>query len=256
MKITKILLAVAASLLAIAPTHAASTFVHTGNVVPLPEAIRIADGNGLQSPLVMVSAPSITTNLMIDPDSMTARFSGTVGSSTTTLSYTSVTTEQRIGYTTPSFPNPPEPIFASGFATINVTLSFTGGTFDTGVQNIGWNGEVYTIPTTFIATFSGTMAMDFSVTSGGQTNSFTRNMNFNVSLFTFGVLNLDDYPNDASIDTRLYWTGGGTLTTFSESAPNGFGKTLYVNSVVVPEPSSAVLLSAGLVGLAFKRRRA
>lgn len=252
MKINTPLLVVAASFLAFSHVQAAVTFTSTGIKYPVPAGITVKDNaNGVElAPFASAPNLQMTTNLIIDADSLTARFSGSTSGTSATFSYTTGTFNQQIG-TANNFPNPPTPIFADGFASISVTLTINPGTFDSGTRSMVWNGSTYVInyQSPVLGTIQGNAEITFSITSEGQTTTITQNRAFTTDFVSTGELDLTNYPSTAS--TNLRFTGGNIEGMISGSAPNGFAASLYV----IPEPSSSLLLGAGSFVLLMSRKR-
>lgn len=240
----------AATVFAIALSHGAQTFISTSALYPDPSGITARDyqNGGVYTPFVGAPDMQLSTTLVIDPDNLTARFSGSTTGSITTFSYTTGTFTQQIG-TIINFPNPPTPLYADGSATLNITLVISPGAFDTGTRNLVWNGSAYSIGGSSLGTIQGNAEITLSVTSAGQTTTVTQNRAFTTNFLSSGELDLGDYPNSASIALRL---GGASFEgDISASAPNGFDASFGI----VPEPSSSVMAAAGMLCLIMVRRR-
>ena len=240
----------AAAVFAIASSHGAQTFISTGNLYSVPSGITASDyqNGGAYTPFVGAPDLRLTTTLAIDPDNITARFSGSTTVSSTTFSYTTGTFNQQI-WTMVNFPKPPTQIYADGFAMLNITLIINAGSFDSGTRNLVWNGSAYSIGPLFLGGIQGNAEITLSVTLGGQTTTVTQNRAFTTSFLSSWKLDLSNYPNTASVDLRL--ADGSFDGDISASAPNGFDASFGV----VPEPSSSIPAAVGMLSLLIFRKR-
>ena len=123
--------------------------------------------------------------------------------------------------------------FTTGRASSTSTVTYENMTFDTWAHNTSWD-----ITVSYTDGGVNTGSYDFSLASGA-TESVT---------FDF-----DDFTTTSDVT----WTFSSVMTSGSINASRFDDITLNgtVNLDVVPEPSSAVLLSLGAFGLLVRRKR-
>jgi hypothetical protein len=239
MKAQFIPLAVAVIFTATTSSHAALTFTSTADTIMNPNGVYVQYQNGMVSTIADLPR-TVSTTLVMDLDNMTARFSGWGTAATTTLSYTTGTYSQQVGSVT-----------HQGYSSVTITLNVDAYSFDTGVRDMYpiqmENSYGYYYPDSF--SVQGSMSVEYSVTSDGQTVSASDSYQFTSSLRTSGILNLDFDP--PYHPWGLYVMFPPPPTEFSITAPNGFNASF----TVVPEPSHALLCGAGSLLLFMRRRR-
>ncbi|RYD54701.1 MAG: PEP-CTERM sorting domain-containing protein [Verrucomicrobiaceae bacterium] len=235
--------------------HAATTFqsdltskIHYGGIMIL-DPVFPHESRSPWAPILNVNS---STSLTIDPDAGTARFVAQIAPTSLTTTFTTPVYTQQVGSLPPVFPNPPQPIFASGTATISVTFNVAATTIDTGVRAFGWNGTAYSMGP-YVQDIEASLGIVCSVTSGGETTTLTQTFDLGLTFNTSGIMDVGNYPNSAAMGFNFLLPNGNQFhfNVPPVTAPNGFQSEL----VIVPEPSSSLLLGAGAIGLLIRRKR-
>ena len=205
-----------------------------------------------KSPWAPILTISSSTSLTIDPDASTARFVAQIAPTSLTTTFTTSVYTQQVGSLPPVFPNPPQPIFASGTATISVTFNVAATTIDTGVRAFAWNGTAYSMGP-YVQEIEASLGIVCSVTSGGETTTITQTIDLGLMFQTLGALDVSDYPNSAAMGFNFLLPNGNQFhyDVPRVTTPNGF----HAELVIVPEPSSSLLLGAGAISILMRRKR-
>ena len=255
MKFKALLAAVASHLLVLDQSQGVLTIQSTATPNFYPSGLILYGGDQYQSPQSpYFQAPvQLATELLVDTDSHRARLSGSFAGATASTSYTTSTTTQIVGYTADS---PPQPIFADGYTSVAMTMTLDPSTFATNFERLRWNGSALAYDSDelhdYFGSVGGHIAMTLAVTSNGQTTTNSYWIQIWASISASIEFNPFEDPNTASSSIHLV---PGTLLSegikMSVTAPNGFSASY----LLVPEPSSSLLLAAGAMGLLIRRKR-
>lgn len=199
---------------------------------------------------------NVSDTVVINPSAYTIEQSGSIYLPAAVSSISLPESQLVISTVQNLFPNPPSTVTNDVAANLTVTLDFSGGnfSFDTGAQQLEWNGSSYSFNGN--TGFTVPVSISYSLVTGGQTYSgMVGNLDFTYFLTLGGQLDTTDYPGSISISPSPLLTAatiGNVVTIANFTAANGFDSSIVAT---VPEPASWAILGCALAAIKFVHKR-